>query len=55
MKKFWRSFLLLAVLAAVSCVTINIYFPAEQVRGAASTAGQAAGSTRQHSQDSDSG
>lgn len=35
MKKFWRSFLLLAVLAAVSCVTINIYFPAEQVRGAA--------------------
>ncbi len=35
MKKIWRSFLLLAVLAAVSCVTINIYFPAEQVRGAA--------------------
>lgn len=35
MKKIRRSFLLLAVLAAVSCVTINIYFPAEQVRGAA--------------------
>lgn len=35
MKRIWRSFLLLAVLAAVSCVTINIYFPAEQVRGAA--------------------
>jgi uncharacterized protein YdbL (DUF1318 family) len=35
MKKFWRGLLLLAVLAAVSCVTINIYFPAEQVRGAA--------------------
>jgi uncharacterized protein len=35
MKKFWRSLLLLAVLAAVSCVTINIYFPAEQVRDAA--------------------
>lgn len=35
MKKIWRSLLLLAVLAAVSCVTINIYFPAEEVRGAA--------------------
>lgn len=35
MKKFWRGLLLLAVLAAVSCVTINIYFPAEQVRDAA--------------------
>lgn len=35
MKKFWRSLLLLSVVTAVSCVTINIYFPAEQVRGAA--------------------
>lgn len=35
MKKIWRSLLLLTILAAVSCVTINIYFPAEEVRGAA--------------------
>jgi uncharacterized protein YdbL (DUF1318 family) len=35
MKKFCRGLPLLAVLAAVSCVTINIYFPAEQVRDAA--------------------
>jgi uncharacterized protein YdbL (DUF1318 family) len=35
MKKSLRSFLLLALVTAVSCVTINIYFPAEQVRGAA--------------------
>ena len=35
MKEFWRSLLLLTVVTAVSCVTINIYFPAEQVRGAA--------------------
>lgn len=35
MKKIWRSLLLLTVVTAVSCVTINIYFPAEQVRGAA--------------------
>jgi uncharacterized protein YdbL (DUF1318 family) len=35
MKEFWRSLLLLTVVTAVSCVTVNIYFPAEQVRGAA--------------------
>lgn len=35
MKEFFRSLLLLTVVTAVSCVTINIYFPAEQVRGAA--------------------
>jgi uncharacterized protein YdbL (DUF1318 family) len=35
MKEFWRSLLLLTVVTAVSCVTINIYFPAEEVRGAA--------------------
>ena len=35
MKKFWRSLLLLTTLTAVSCVTVNIYFPAEQLRGAA--------------------
>jgi len=35
MKEFLRSLLLLTVVTAVSCVTINIYFPAEQVRGAA--------------------
>lgn len=35
MEKKVRGLLLLTVVAAVSCVTINIYFPAEQVRGAA--------------------
>jgi len=35
MERFWRSLLLLTVVSVVSCVTINIYFPAEQVRGAA--------------------
>jgi len=35
MRKMTRSLVLLAVLAAVSCVTINIYFPAEEVRDAA--------------------
>jgi uncharacterized protein YdbL (DUF1318 family) len=35
MKQFLRNLLLLSVVTAVSCVTINIYFPAEQVRGAA--------------------
>jgi uncharacterized protein YdbL (DUF1318 family) len=35
MKEFWRSLLMLTVETAVSCVPINIYFPAEQVRGAA--------------------
>jgi len=35
MKKFWQSLLLLTTVTAVSCVTINIYFPAEQLRGAA--------------------
>jgi len=35
MEKFLRSLLLLTVVAAVSCVTVNIYFPAEQVRGVA--------------------
>jgi len=35
MEKKLRGLLLLTVVAAVSCVTINIYFPAEQVRGAA--------------------
>lgn len=35
MEKFIRSLLLLALVTVVSCVTINIYFPAEQIRGAA--------------------
>lgn len=35
MKKSIRIAALLAVMAAVSCVTINIYFPAEEMRGAA--------------------
>lgn len=35
MKVFLRSFTLLAIAAAVSCVTINIYFPAEEIRGVA--------------------
>lgn len=35
MSKLLRGLLLLIVMAAVSCVTINIYFPAEQLRGAA--------------------
>lgn len=35
MGKLFRGLTLLTVAAAVSCVTINIYFPAEQVRGAA--------------------
>lgn len=35
MKKFLQSLTLLAVVAVVSCVTINIYFPAEEIRGAA--------------------
>jgi uncharacterized protein YdbL (DUF1318 family) len=35
MAKIFRGLFLLTVAAAVSCVTINIYFPAEQVRGAA--------------------
>lgn len=35
MGKLFRGLFLLTVAAAVSCVTINIYFPAEQVRGAA--------------------
>jgi uncharacterized protein YdbL (DUF1318 family) len=35
MQKLWRSVLLLTTVTAISCVTINIYFPAEQLRGAA--------------------
>lgn len=35
MRLFTRSLPLLSVLAVLSCVTINIYFPAEEVRGAA--------------------
>ena len=35
MKRICRGLTLLVVAAAVSCVTINIYFPADQVRGAA--------------------
>lgn len=35
MKRFWRGLLLLTVMTAASCMTINIYFPAEKVRGAA--------------------
>ncbi len=35
MKRFVRICSLLAAVAVVSCVTINIYFPAEEVRGAA--------------------
>ena len=35
MEKLFRSLSLLIVVAAVSCVTINIYFPAEEVRGVA--------------------
>lgn len=35
MKRSLHSLLLLTFVTAVSCVTINIYFPAEQVRGAA--------------------
>ena len=35
MKKFLQSLLLLTIVTAVSCVTVNIYFPAEEVRGVA--------------------
>jgi hypothetical protein len=35
MKEFWRSLLLLTVVTAVSCVTINIYFPAAAAEKAA--------------------
>ncbi|KIH78020.1 Protein of unknown function [Geoalkalibacter ferrihydriticus] len=35
MKILYRSLLGLALLAAAACVTINIYFPAEELRGAA--------------------
>lgn len=35
MEKKLRGLLLLTMVAAVSCVTVNIYFPAEQVRGIA--------------------
>jgi len=35
MKTLTRSFSLLLALSVFSCVTINIYFPAEQMRGAA--------------------
>jgi uncharacterized protein len=35
MKRLFRRSPLFAVLLATACVTINIYFPAEQVRGAA--------------------
>lgn len=35
MKTIVRSFSLILTLAVISCVTINIYFPAEEMRGAA--------------------
>jgi len=35
MKRLTRGFALLAIGAVVSCVTINIYFPAEEIRGVA--------------------
>lgn len=35
MKTITRSLSLLLVLTVISCVTINIYFPAEEIRGAA--------------------
>jgi uncharacterized protein YdbL (DUF1318 family) len=35
MKRLIQSFALLAVGVVVSCVTINIYFPAEEIRGVA--------------------
>ena len=35
MKKLLRIFAVTAVLAVLSCVTVNIYFPAEEVRNAA--------------------
>lgn len=35
MQTFTRSLSLLLALTVVSCVTINIYFPAEEIRGAA--------------------
>lgn len=35
MKTIIRSFSLFLVLSVISCVTINIYFPAEEIRGAA--------------------
>lgn len=35
MKKMIRSLSLLLILSVISCVTINIYFPAEEIRGAA--------------------
>ena len=35
MKRILRGVLLLGIAAVVSCVTINIYFPAEEIRGAA--------------------
>jgi uncharacterized protein YdbL (DUF1318 family) len=35
MKRLTRGLILLAIGAVVSCVTINIYFPAEEIRGVA--------------------
>jgi uncharacterized protein len=35
MKTMTRSLSLLLILTVISCVTINIYFPAEEIRGAA--------------------
>ena len=35
MKKITRSLSILLALSVISCVTINIYFPAEEIRGAA--------------------
>ncbi len=35
MRKILRGSWLLSILVVVSCVTINIYFPAEEIRGAA--------------------
>jgi len=35
MKRFIRGLALLGIGAVISCVTINIYFPAEEIRGVA--------------------
>ena len=35
MSNILRSLTLFVIVATVSCVTINIYFPAEELRGAA--------------------
>ena len=35
MKTILQSLLLVTIVTAISCVTVNIYFPAEEVRGVA--------------------